>query len=79
MPIEEGIDLIADLLDPALGSPRLMVDPKCVRLIEALEGYRKRADGAPEKDGRHDHLIDALRYALVNHDRPAAKVEVRRY
>ena len=69
MRVEDGIDLISDLLDPAAGEPRLLIDPKCVRLIEAMEGYRRGSSGKPEKDGRHDHLIDALRYALVGHCR----------
>jgi hypothetical protein len=67
------------LLDPAMGAPRLLIDPKCVRLIEAMEGYRRNSSGDPDKDGRHDHLIDALRYALVNHERPMGKLEVRSY
>jgi len=79
MEIVEGIDLVSDLLDPAAGRPRLYIDPRCVRLIEAFQGYRKNQHGRPEKDGRHDHLIDALRYALVNHQRPSARIEVRLY
>jgi hypothetical protein len=79
MPIEEGVGMIADLLDPASGGARLWIDPRCARLIAAFEGYLRRADGKPEKDGTHDHLIDALRYALVNHEGAGIKVEVRLY
>jgi hypothetical protein len=71
--------MIADLLEPALGGARLFMDPRCVRLVAAFEGYRRGADGKPEKDGAHDHLIDALRYAIVNHDGTSNKVEVRYY
>lgn len=70
--IMEGVDLVRSLLAPALGEPRLAVDPRCVHLIRALECYHypsgRRSDAAelPEKDGTHDHLVDALRYLVVN-------------
>jgi hypothetical protein len=70
--IIEGVDLVRSLLDPALGEPRLKVDPRCARLIRALEAYHYPPGGTraaaelPEKDGTHDHLIDALRYLVVN-------------
>jgi hypothetical protein len=79
MKIDEGIAMIADLLEPALGAVRLFMDPHCARLIAAFEGYRRGPDGKPEKDGAHDHLIDALRYAIVNHDGTSGKVEIRLY
>ena len=79
MPIDAGLDLIRDLLTPAVGEPRLFIDPSCVKLIAALEGYRRARDGRPIKDGTHDHLIDALRYGLVNHLSPRGGVEVRYY
>jgi len=79
MLIGEGVSMIADLVDPAMGFPRLYIDPRCAHLITAMESYEKGADGKPIKDGVHDHLIDALRYALVGHDYHGAKVEVRYY
>jgi Terminase RNaseH-like domain len=79
MKIDEGIGMIADLLEPALGGARLFINPHCTRLIAAFEGYRRGPDGKPEKDGAHDHLIDALRYAIVNHDSTAWKLETRYY
>ncbi len=79
MPIDEGIGMIADLLNPATGLTRLFIDPRCTRLIAAFQGYLRRPDGKPDKDGTHDHLIDALRYALANHDHTGSKVEVRMY
>jgi len=68
--IVDGLEAIRAALRPAAGKPRLFVHPRCVRLIAALKGYRY-ADGEvlselPVKDGQHDHLIDALRYFLVN-------------
>lgn len=67
--IVDGLELIRAALRPAAGEPRLFVDPRCARLIKALNCYHY-ADGArselPEKDGEHDHPIDALRYYFVN-------------
>ena len=66
--IADGLDLLRAALRPASGPPRLFVDPRCVRLVAALEAYRYPEDGgeAPLKDGTHDHPIDALRYDFVN-------------
>ena len=84
--IMEGVDLVRSLLAPALGPERLVVDPRCERLIRALDGYHYPAGvgsaGAelPEKDGTHDHLIDALRYLVVNlFGRGRGKVRSRSY
>ena len=69
--IMEGVDLLRALLAPALGEPRLVIDPRCVNLVRAMESYHypsaRRSDAAetPEKDGRHDHLVDTLRYLAV--------------
>jgi len=69
--IMEGVDVVRSLLTPALGEPRLLVDPRCVHLRRALEGYhypsgrRSGAAELPEKDGTHDHPVDALRYLAV--------------
>jgi hypothetical protein len=82
MAIEDGIALITELLEPAAGgaaAARLFIDPRCVRLIEAMACYRRDKDGKAIKDGRNDHPIDALRYALVGHERPGGRVEVRAY
>jgi hypothetical protein len=82
MAIDAGLALINELVDPALDAgkvPRLWIDPRCVELIEAFERYRRRPSGEAEKDGQHDHPIDALRYALVNHDRKPGEVRSRTY
>ena len=69
--IMEGVDLLRALIWPALGPPRLVIDPRCRHLVQALESYhypssrRSEAAESPEKDGRHDHLVDALRYLAV--------------
>ncbi|HUO08558.1 MAG TPA: hypothetical protein VM008_09690 [Phycisphaerae bacterium] len=79
MKIDEGIGVINDLLNPAVGFPRLLIDPRCQHLIAAMESYERGKDGQPIKDGVHDHPIDALRYALVNHDGVGSKTEWRLY
>ena len=75
----EGVAEIAELVSPAAGPVRLLVDPRCARVIAALEGYRRGADGAPVKDGVHDHVVDALRYAVAGHGRAAGGLVVRYY
>jgi hypothetical protein len=83
MPLLEGIHRISQLLDPPetwgkTRVPRLWVDPRCTHLVAALTHYAQK-DGVPIKDGTHDHLIDALRYALAGHLGMAKHVAVRSY
>jgi hypothetical protein len=79
--IMEGVELIRRALRDGRGQSRLVVSPRCVRLIEALQCYHY-AEGAmqeaPLKDGVFDHPIDALRYFFVNHQN-GWKVKVIRY
>lgn len=69
----EGLRLVRTRLDPAAGPPRLLVHRRCRRLIESLSRYHYPEDRPeslePVKDG-HDHAVDALRYLVVNLDRP---------
>jgi PBSX family phage terminase large subunit len=77
--IMEGVDLIRKMLSEERGggvtrAPRLVVHPRCTRLIKALAGgyhFKKLNDGRflekPFKDNINDHPIDALRYLIVNH------------
>ena len=70
--VSEGVELIRDFLSPGDRRVRLFVGRHCEHLIRAFEGlsYKRLANGrlteTPEKDGVHDHLIDALRYFFVN-------------
>ncbi len=79
--ILEGVELIRRALRDGEGRSKLIVSPRCVRLIEALECYHY-PDGAakelPQKDGVYDHPIDALRYFFVNYQR-SWKMTVIRY
>jgi hypothetical protein len=57
-------------------------DPRCATLIEAVSMYHYPAERpdvmTPVKDG-NDHAADALRYLVINLDRPNWRCEVRRY
>ncbi len=82
--ILEGIELIRRSLRAGDGKSRLLISPKCQRLIEALQCYHypegNRAGGGelPLKDGLYDHPIDALRYFFVNY-KYTGKTTSRRY
>ncbi len=84
MKIDEGIAALSRLIEPhetwgqATPTPRFFVDPRCANLIDALANYEKK-DDKPVKDGEHDHLIDALRYAVAGHDGTSGNVTARRY
>jgi len=71
--LADGIERIRQLLSPAdsPNAPRLIIHPRCERLIEAMVKYhfdpRRRSDASPIKDGP-DHAADALRYLVVNLD-----------
>ncbi len=65
--IEEGVDLVREMLREREGAPGLTVSPLAARTIDDFHGYRIREDGlGPEKDNVHDHTMDALRYFVVN-------------
>lgn len=77
--IEYGLGLLRARLAPATGTPTLFVHPRCRTLIECLTKYHYPSnDGGasatdacePVKDG-HDHAVDALRYLVLNLDRPS--------
>jgi hypothetical protein len=66
--IQDGIELIRQALCSGTGGSTLFIHPKCERLIAAMQEYRYVEEGGetPDKDGTHDHPIDALRYYYVN-------------
>lgn len=65
--IEEGVDLVREMLRDREGVPGLMVSPLASQTIDDFHGYRLTEDGlGPEKDNVHDHTMDALRYFVVN-------------
>jgi hypothetical protein len=80
--ILEGIELIRRSLRAGDGKSRLLISPRCQRLVEAMECYRYPEGGRtgelPLKDGLYDHPIDALRYFFVNY-KYTGKTITRRY
>jgi len=81
--ILEGVELIRRAIRAGDGKSRLIISPRCPRLIEAMECYHYPDSGGapgelPLKDGLYDHPIDALRYFFINHTRPE-KTSTRRY
>jgi len=81
--ILEGLEKIRAALKAGDGVSRLVIDPKCDTLIEAMRCYHYPDGGVPtelpEKDGVHDHPIDALRYFFVNYSRGGAKTKAVAY
>ena len=81
--ILDGIELIRRAIREGSGQSRLVISPRCPRLIEALQCYHYPESGIaaaelPLKDGVYDHPIDALRYFFVNYCHPN-KTAARRY
>lgn len=80
--LHEGLRLIRQRLAPASGPPMILIDRQCHHLIASLESYRWPDDPRqdhPKKDGP-DHAVDALRYLLINLERPSgAGVTVDQY
>ena len=81
--ILEGVELIRRAIRAGDGKSRLIISPKCEKLIEAMRCYHYPDSAVsdmelPLKDGLYDHPIDALRYFFVNHTR-GAKAVSRRY
>jgi hypothetical protein len=73
--IAEGIESIRRAICDGAGKSRLVISPKCARLIEALTCYHypdsPAGDELPLKDGVYDHPIDALRYFFINYEHTA--------
>lgn len=78
--IEAGVATIADLLSvretndsPPRRISRLYIDPSCKNLIAEMSQYRRKRDPRdPDRyleaiDGRNDHAIDSLKYAVLTH------------
>ena len=83
--ILEGIELVRRAIRAGDGESRLIISPRCQRLIEAMQCYHypdstsaERAAELPLKDGLYDHPVDALRYFFVNY-RCTGKARSRQY
>ncbi|MFM7130914.1 MAG: hypothetical protein ACKO0V_16310 [bacterium] len=68
--VSDSLSKLESLINPAIGPPKLLIHPRCDKLISAFENYRRAKRGGqwqdyPE-DPQHPHedLIDALRCGL---------------
>jgi hypothetical protein len=84
--ITEGIELIRRAVRDGAGRSNLIIASRCTHLIKAMQCYHYPKEGShggselPEKDGVHDHPIDALRYFFVNYfSKASAEVAVSKY
>ncbi len=75
VPLALSLELVRRRLRPAHnpGAPTLLIHPRCAPLIRALQQYHYPEHDPhtlePAKDGP-DHAADALRYLVLNLDRP---------
>jgi hypothetical protein len=69
--ILQGIELVRRAVKSGDGRSKLIISPRCSKLIEALRCYHYPESATPDelplKDGIYDHPIDALRYFFINH------------
>jgi hypothetical protein len=64
----DGVWAVNGMLSPAIGEPRLLMDPKCKDLIRDMESLRWEAGTRKlDKDSnpKLSHLADALRYVIA--------------
>jgi len=62
--VKDRINSVNSALRPAEGTPKLLIDPSCRRLIESLTKQTyKEGTQIPSKDG-WDHMNDALGYGI---------------
>ena len=82
--IENGLERIRSALRAGDGTIRMVISPKCRKLIEAMQCYHYRPGATgeraelPVKDGVYDHPIDALRYFFANRE-TLGKVKDKRF
>ncbi len=80
--ILQGIELVRRAVKSGDGQSKLIISPRCSKLIEALRCYHYPESATPDelplKDGIYDHPIDALRYFFINHIHSKSAVS-RRY
>ena len=64
-PVRDGINAVNSKLCNANGQVSFFVDPKCKKIIEALEKHSyKEGTSIPDKDNGHDHFSDSIRYYI---------------
>jgi terminase large subunit-like protein len=65
-PMVDRINSVNAMLCNAQGQRRLLISPKCVHLIKALDGLTYKEDTKiPDKNSGLDHITDALGYLIM--------------
>jgi hypothetical protein len=68
--VADSLALLDGLISPSVGEPRLLIHPRCTRLITALSNYRRATrrgqlqDFPEDPQHPHEDLVDALRGGL---------------
>jgi len=63
-PVRDRVAAVQALLENGKGEHRLKISSTCKRMIECLELQCYSSNGAPDKEGGHDHMTDALGYLV---------------
>jgi hypothetical protein len=63
-PVRDRVAAVQGLLENGKGEHRLKINSTCKRMIECLELQCYSSNGAPDKEGGHDHMTDALGYLV---------------
>jgi len=63
-PVRDRVSACQALLENGKGEHRLKISSTCKRMIECLELQCYNDKGAPDKEGGHDHMNDALGYLV---------------
>jgi phage terminase large subunit len=62
----DRINTVNTMLYNAQGQRRLLISPRCVHLIKALDGLTYKEDAnVPDKSSGLDHITDALGYLMM--------------
>lgn len=84
-PVRDGINAVNSRLNTAAGEIKLLVDPRCKKIIESLEKHcYKEGSSVPDKDSGHDHFSDSIRYAVdylfpIRRDRDPNQRQLRHF
>lgn len=77
-PVDARINLLSRTLLDATGKRRLVVHPRCVRVIEDLQRTARATNGYdPGAEGKRGHILDALGYVVWDECRPGNAITAR--
>jgi phage terminase large subunit len=81
IPSRKGAGSVLDGVDFLLSFERIVVHPRCTHVADELGTYSYKTDKLtgtvlPVLEGRHDHCVDSLRYAVEDCLRPVQVMQV---